>query len=235
PCSRHRTRVRARGLLQPLFSFRGVRPRRRIRPLVDERAHCAVLIAQYSSAEAIVTSHERVLRFRVGERPQVRTSVVVNLLVRDPRRRRTVRSGPVAPRLEGPDRTPCGVSRAPGTGPWGEDAPLAPEAFRADPVSRRLSWTPELRRPAPEWSCPHAAGNRRTSERPPPVYLFRGGFAPSVTVRRCAGPRCPTGCRCATRSAWRRGGHSAPPCRSPATAGSRGPRHAPTGSRRRRS
>jgi hypothetical protein len=39
--------------------------------------------------------------------------------------------------------------------------------------------------------------------------------------------RCPGGCRSASRSAWRRGGRSGPPCRWPATAGSPGRRPEP--------
>src|SRR5215207_11276158 len=89
-------------------------------------------------------------------------------------------SGRVVLRFEGHGRRPCDVSRAPGTGPWGGGAPLVPEAIRADRASRPRSWTPSRRQVAPEWSCPHALGNRYTSERPQPVYPFREAVAPSV-------------------------------------------------------
>jgi len=47
------------------------------------------------------------------------------------------------------------------------------------------------------------------------------------------GPRYRNGCRSATRSTGQRAGRSGPPCRSPATAGSRGRPHGPPGPRHR--
>lgn len=81
--------------------------------------------------------------------------------------------------------------RCPST-PWGVRAPLSVRG-RAPPGLRPL----RTLSPGP----PYGPGSRRASRRPRPL--------------------CPGGCRCASRSAARRDGRSALPCRWPVTAGSR--------------